>query len=191
MSTRRYEPMTRIQSLLGIAAQGMAASTAGVATSGDNITNANVPGYARRRVNLTTRARMHGVPGGVAFDGVRRAFAGGREQRLVIQKGLLSGAQQRSAALTELETVIAPGDGFSIGDRMSDFFGALQSLTVNSSDPTARNEVLAAAQSVASGFNEASNSIVQQRQDLFEDAGRMVGDLNEMLRELASLNKRI
>jgi flagellar hook-associated protein 1 len=183
--------MTRIQSLLGLASQGMAASTAGVATSGDNITNANVPGYARRRVNLTTRARLNGVPGGVAFEGVRRAFAGGREQRLMIQKGLLSGAQQRSAALIELETVLAPGEGFSIGDRMSDFFGSLQALTVQPNDPTFRNEVLAAAHGVANGFNEASGSIVQQRQDLFEDAGYMVADLNEMLSELASLNRRI
>ena len=59
-------------SLLSVARDGLVAQSAGVSTVGQNIANANTPGYVRRGVTLATRPIGGASMGGVEVVGTTR-----------------------------------------------------------------------------------------------------------------------
>ena len=114
-------------SALNTAISGLAAAQRAMDIAGQNVVNANTPGYSRQRVDLssageTTTATFHsgqgGDFGGVLIDGVTRirdsfleasrAAAGSRLEALKAQSSALNGAEE---LLSEHRT---PGP--SVGD---------------------------------------------------------------------------
>ena len=56
--------------VLGVVREGLAAQQAAVALTGQNVANANTPGYVRRQAILAGNAPT----GGVTYQGVSRSF---------------------------------------------------------------------------------------------------------------------
>ena len=84
-------------SLLNIARDGLQAQSAGVTVSGQNVTNANTPGYVRRRVLLETRTAGSGSDGGVNYRGIQRTFNSLAFGRVVVEHGRQGAASARAA----------------------------------------------------------------------------------------------
>ncbi|MCA9624425.1 MAG: flagellar hook-associated protein FlgK, partial [Myxococcales bacterium] len=148
-------------------------------------------GYVRRNAQLEAFLRTQGVAGGVNYVGTERAFDSISSRRLAAERGLLGAAQGRQQALSRAEGLVAPGEGLSIGDDIASFFAAFEELGLKADDPTARKQVLAAAQAVAEGFRSTAGGLAEQRADLFDEATGVTNELNQATKELAALNKQI
>ncbi len=180
-----------ISSLLGISQAAMLAQAQGVDIAGQNVANAQTPGYVRRSVILATRSDPGAPQGGVYAAGVGRAWDAFAHQQVVTEGGRHGAASARSGALASVETLLSPGAGLSLSDRASAFFGAWSALANNASDPTARKAVLAKASDLAQAISSTASGLTSARSDLLQQAVGVAGEVNERLAKIASLNEKI
>jgi len=176
--------------LLSIAQSGLAAQTAALDGTGQNVSNVNTPGYSRVTANLETIKTPNGYDGGVDVSGMQRAFSALSFGSMLTEQGLGGAADARSTALSQVQSVIAPSTG-SIGDNIDSFFASLQSLETSPSDPSARTGVLDAATTLAQSIASAASSLSSQRAGLATQAESLTTTLNSNLAQIAALNGQI
>jgi flagellar hook-associated protein 1 FlgK len=179
--------MVSLNGLLGVAGEAMAAHSAALSVTGQNIANVDTPGYVRRGVVLETRPGG----GGVGLMGISRAFDRFATGRVVGEGALQSAADARSKALSTLESALAPAGSPTIGDRMQSLFDSFTRLAQSPNDATVRAQALGAASDLVDGFHTAATALVSQRADLRQQAAATAGEVNERLARIADLNAKI
>jgi len=174
--------------ILSTALDGLNAQSAGLSTTGDNISNVNTPGYARRQVELETRGQ--GLTG-VNVAGLQRVSDAVVERRQYQAMGLSSAASERDSQLANVEGLFDDSSGSGLADTVSAFYSSFSNLASNPTDPTARATVLNAANSLTSRLNDTANNIATARSDMFSKAKATVAEINAKAQKLAGLNQQI
>ena len=152
--------------LLSIGSRAMAANYVALQTTGNNIANANVEGYSRQRVEVSTAASQFTGSGyigrGVDVKGVTRAHdqfltreAAGAQSTAEMDKARLN-------ALKRLEEVFPTGEK-GVGFAAGQFLNAMTDLASQPSDQGLRQAVLARADEVALRFNQSSQQLDAQQ----------------------------
>src|SRR5690606_5998682 len=100
---------------LGAGLRALAAARMGIQTAGQNVSNANNPGYSRQRVSLSATApftigRMQ-IGTGVQVDDITRILDEGLERRIRLQTGLSSAASVDYSRWREIETFLTEPEG--------------------------------------------------------------------------------
>ncbi len=187
-------------STLNTAVSGLLAQQRAMEATGQNVVNANTPGYSRQRVSLssvgvqTTTSLFTGSKapvGGVNVDSVTRirdafvegtrAAAGGRQQTLTTQNAVLSSVQTRLAE---------PGDtGLQAG--LDAFYAAWHELSLNPGDGAAGSVVIQKALAVTDQFHSVSNGIGQEWNTARAKLSDVVSQVNQAASDLATLNGKI
>ena len=180
-----------LTSILGVSQAAMLAQAQGVDISGQNVANASTPGYVKRNVILATRSDPGAPQGGVYAGGVARSWDKFAHQQVVTENGRHGAANARSDALASIESLIAPGAGMAISDRVNAFFTSWGALANNPSDGTARASVLAKAQDLAQSISSTAAGLSQARSDLLQEAAGVAGEVNERLTKISALNEKI
>ncbi|HEY3495645.1 MAG TPA: flagellar hook-associated protein FlgK [Polyangiaceae bacterium] len=174
--------------LLHTALDGLAAQSFGLQVTGQNITNVNTPGYARRDPQLQTRGQ--GLTG-VDVTGMRRVTDAVVERRQLQTNGLASAASERDSQLSRLEALFDDAGGSGLGDALSAFYGSFSGLANNPTDPTARANVLARAEALTGRIRSTADEVATGRNDLLTKAQDVVKDVNERAGQLVKLNQQI
>ncbi len=183
--------MGSLFALLGTMGDALAAQQAGLAVTGQNVSNVNTPGYVRRSALLESRAVMPGTDGGIDVAGIQRAFDSFTYAHVLVEHGFKGAADSRSGALGEAQSIVAPGAGGSIADAMSAFFSSLQTLSANPSDPSSRSAVLTQAANLGQSFASASGGLAESQSALLSQAKGVAGELDSSLTQIAQLNAQI
>src|SRR5258708_5015570 len=107
--------MAGLNSALAIASNALEAFTAGINVAGDNVSNANTPGYIREQLDLTTAfPTVQGnliVGNGVVTEGIRQQIDKYLEKRIYAANSDYEGANAQSAIYKQLEGAVnALGD---------------------------------------------------------------------------------
>ena len=181
------------------ARRALAAQTIALATTGDNVANAGVEGYARRRVNLRTSQAPGGgfhsagftAGGGVQVSGIERL-----RDELVTQstrraRSLLGGADERTRAMGTLEAIFSTSGDGTLPDTMGRFWNAWNDLTQDPENPASRRAVLSQARNVADTVNQMGNGALRLQEQSILDLRSGVDDLNSLTRELGELNQSV
>jgi flagellar hook-associated protein 1 len=176
--------------LLNIAQSGLAAQSAALDATGQNVANVNTPGYSRVTANLETTDTLDSFTGGVEVGGMERSFSSLTFGSMLTEQGLGGAADARSGALAQVESTVAPATG-SIGDNINSFYASFQTLETSPSDASARSGVLAAATSLAQSISGAANGLASQRSGLTTQAQTLAATLNSNLSQIAALNTQI
>src|SRR5580692_9870463 len=100
--------MTSLFGLLNIAQNGLAAQTAGLDATGQNVSNVNTPGYSRVTANLETTTTGDTFAGSVQVSGVVRSFNQLTYGNLLSQQGQSGAADARNSALAQTQGIVAP-----------------------------------------------------------------------------------
>ncbi|HEX5099458.1 MAG TPA: flagellar hook-associated protein FlgK [Polyangiaceae bacterium] len=174
--------------ILSTALDGLNASQAGLTSTGQNITNVNTPGYARRDLQLETRGQ--GL-NGVNVAGLRRVADTVIERRQYQAIGLSSAASERDAQLGALEAMFDDVGGSGLSDALAAFYGAFSSLAANPSDPTARANVLARADALSGRISDTADGIASARGELLTKAQETTAEVNRKAQQIAQLNQQI
>jgi flagellar hook-associated protein 1 FlgK len=175
--------------LLSVARDALTAQTAALSVVGQNVANANTPGYVRRTPRLATRA-LGEQSGGVRFEGVQRQFDRFAFRRVALEEGRRGASRAQAEALAGLEGVVAP-EAESLGVRISSFFAGLHALVASPQDAAVRGDVLVRAEALARSFSDTASAVAQGRTDLLARAQDVAGELNERLTSIAKLNGEI
>ncbi len=180
--------------LLGTGVSGLMAYQRALATTSNNISNVNTPGYSRQRTELTTnQPQFTGgtyIGSGVQVANVSRVF----DQFLTDQVRSASSAMNQSQTTHDLavqvDNMLADAKS-GVAPTIQNFFGAVQDL---SSDPTstpARQVVLSQAQTVAARFQDLYSRLDGMRAGVNTQLSDVVQQVNSLATSIAQVNKNI
>jgi flagellar hook-associated protein 1 len=184
-----------VSDLLGIGYTGLRAYSKALSTIGDNIANAQTPGYARRRLDLTevpggsnmVLYRGSITPGGVDIKGVVRSV----DQWLIADARISSGDSERAAAkldwMNRVESALSD-DSNGIKTALTKLYTTADQLTADPSNPTLRAQFLQAASDIAAGFQTAANRLNSLSEGVSAAATAGVSQFNTNLGALEQVN---
>ncbi len=176
--------------LFGIGLSGLSAAQAALATSSNNISNVNTPGYNRQSIQLGAIATAGGQGGGVLATGVERHY----QQYLT---GQLNAAQSSSTALethlgqlSQINNLLGDSEA-GLAPLMQQFFAGMQTLAANPSDAAARQSLLGDANSVTAQFRAFSEYFSDMQGSVELQMQGAVTQVNNYAEQISSLNEQI
>jgi flagellar hook-associated protein 1 FlgK len=186
--------MSGLNGSLSIALSALSVSQQELATTSNNVANANTPGYSRERADLAAGDPVlqgfftYGT--GVVLQKIESL----RDPILEIQ--LNQQTQQQSkldASLTQLQQLQSQfgSANTGIGADISNFFNSLQQLSPDPSNLELRQSVLTAAGKLATDFNTTANNLQTQRSNLDLNVVQSVNQVNTLTAQIATVDKQI
>jgi flagellar hook-associated protein 1 FlgK len=180
--------------LMSLGIKAMAANYAALQATGHNIANANVAGYSRQSVVLTTAEGQFTGAGffgkGVDVSGVIRSHNEFLTREATSARALASMDAARLEQLRRLETVFAGGEA-GLGHAAGQFLNAFVDLSSRPADAATRQVVLGRAADLASRFAEAGDALDQIQAGVGADLRAAVAEVNGLTRSIAETNQRI
>lgn len=181
--------------LLGIGYSGLKAYSRALSTIGDNIANAQTPGYARRRLEMMEAVgggnsvfyRGNTNPGGVDIRGINRSVDGW----LIADSRITSGDAERSATrlgwLDKTEGALSDEtNGIKTG--LTKLYTTADQLTSDPANRTLRSQFLQSADDIASGFRTAAGQLDRMGDGIEGAATSSVDQFNADLTALEQIN---
>ncbi|WP_298446921.1 flagellar hook-associated protein FlgK [uncultured Marinobacter sp.] len=180
--------------LIGIGLTGILGHQSALNTTGNNITNANTPGYSRQEVVFETqqgnRTGAGTIGTGVSVIDIRR-LANEFLVQQVREDSTLTGEQQTlNSELRRLDNLLG-GETTGLNNALNNFFASLQNAAEDSASLPQRQLVLSEAKQVVNRFQSLSQEFIQQRESVKTQMQQGVKDANTLLKSIADLNLAI
>ncbi len=187
---------------LDIALSGLAAQQQAIDVLNHNIANANTPGFSRQRLNLeatppymipTSSGSVQrlqagsGVQAG-SINRMRDAFLDKQVRNETLRS---ESAGIRQDTFDKLQTIFSEPSDTGISAQLSAFWNSWQDLSANPSDTASRSAVLQQAMALTNQLNSDSSSLGAQRRELSSLASQQATDINDIAKQLATLNSEI
>lgn len=192
---------------LNTALSGLEAAQAAINTTGQNIANADTPGYSRQEVDLTERSpltiqSLSSITGGgsqlglgvdiTTISRVRDQFL---DAQYRTQNTQTSGDNTASTLLGQVQAALNEPSSNGISGALSQFWSAFTALGNDPTNQGALQAVVGAGQTVASGLNTLGNElstlesqVTSQYNSLTDPtSGPIASDANQ----IAALNTQI
>lgn len=193
--------MGTISSAFNVIAGALNADQAALSVVGNNVANANTPGYTEERPNWSENVpvSINGVTYGTGVSETGSTSVRDRvlEQRLNQQQQLAAASTSRLAALNTIQALFTPDSGSSsssagdIGSDITGFFNSFTSLQANPTNNAMRQQVLSTATALAGDISNAADSLNSQRAALDQEAAGVVSQVNALTASIAQLNAQI
>lgn len=181
-------------SLMSIGIRAMFANQAALQTTGHNISNANVAGYSRQSVELQTAQGQFTGAGffgkGVDVSTVSRSYNAFLTQQAAATKSAAAMDRTRLEQLQLLEKVFPTGSA-GLGAAANRFLDAWGDVSLNPSDPSARQVLMSRAGELAVQMQSAGGQLDTLQAGIEQDLRMSVKTLNELSGRLAQVNKEI
>ena len=181
--------------MLSTGSSALLAFQRALGTISHNVANSTTEGYSRQRVDMAARAGTPQAGGGYIGQGVDVA----RLQRLA--DGLVFGRQidssgevGRLASLSSMATRVDSlfSDGSTgLSQPFNAFFNASRGVAADPTSTTARSALLAAAQALTTRWNSLDTQLSTIEAETNASLTGKIGDANQLMREIADLNKAI
>jgi len=183
-----------ISSLLNIGQRALMANYAALQVTGNNVANANTPGYSRQSVELATAFSQQSGSGffgkGVDVTTVTRAHSDFLTREAATSASLAAADDARSSQLQKLETVFRTGED-GLGYSAQQLFNAFVDVSNKPQDSAARQVVLARVGDLAAKFRAASDQLDAQQAGIAQDLRTAVESINALTTRIAKLNTTI
>jgi len=185
-----------VSDLLGIGSSALRAYRSALTAVGENVANAQTPGYARRRVvleELTATGtgdiayRPTVMFNGVTAAGVARAWDNFKAAEARFSASADGRAQVRQQWLSGVESALDDGMA-GVGGSMTGFFNAAASLASDPGDTLGRRAMLSSLDNAASAFRTSGQKLARLSDGIGQAAEIEVASLNDALKALANVN---
>ena len=182
-------------SILFTGQQALLAHQTALQVTGQNIANANTPGYSRERAELvpvpTSSTRL--LRSGVTVEEITRAYDRFITTQVATASSNLKSTQTQSDLLGQVEALFndlnTPDTGLS--GALDAFFQGLHDLAQHPQGLSERSSILQQGENVADAFHRLANGLqglYQERNSQLSDA---VTEVNHLTTQLAALNLQI
>ncbi len=187
---------------LSIAVSGLLAQKQSLDVTSQNIANSSTDGYSRQRAELATKSpwptpsmAMSSGPGqfgtGVEVQTVSRARDLFLDQQIRQQTGLQGEWQQRSDALSQVETVFAEPSKTGLSSAMSSFWSAWDKLSETADSSSGRTTVTESAVTLTDTLRNTYSQLQALQGNLNDEIATKVSHVNDDLTQIGALNKQI
>ncbi|WML54753.1 flagellar hook-associated protein FlgK [Neobacillus sp. PS3-12] len=187
---------------LEIARRAMATQQSALYVTGQNVSNANTPGYTRQRVNFqqtepypSVGINAPSIPGQMGTGVEAGSITRSRESFLDVQyrteNSKLGYWQSRSDSLSKMESIMNETTGSGLSNAMDQFWSSLQDLASDATNSGSRSVVRQRGEAVADTFNYLSNSLSTVQKDQKDQLDVTVKQANSLLDQLKNVNQQI
>ena len=172
----------------------------GLDVTGQNISNANTPGYVRQRADLTEAGPVAGAPSlyatqhadsTVTVSGTSRLNDPVVDMRARSEHGRNNYLQTSAGTLSSVEDLFDEPSDNGLAEQLNDFWNSWAAVANNPGDSAARNVVLQKAGALAGTLNEASAALGRLNQSTTDQASSALTQINTATSQLAQLNSAI
>lgn len=169
--------------------------SAGIQVAGQNIANANTPGYIREQLNLNTNLPYKSgqlVFGtGVQVDGIRQTVNQYLETRLHAANGDQSSAQAISDIYTQLQDALNELGENDLSTAMSNFSASVQNVANEPDNVPLRQQLVGQGVSLARDITDLRTRVDGMREDQNLKVEDLVKEANGLIDQIDSLNPQI
>jgi flagellar hook-associated protein FlgK len=180
---------------LDIAKGALSAAQNNLAVTGHNISNVSTEGYSRQTTTLSVSDPMS-IGGiqfgrGVTIESVLRQANDLLQERLREQQSIYAGDEQSSLYVNNLEALFDIQSENELGSMISDFWNNWHDLSNNPSGVSERTVVYEYGNQLCERFNNLNEDLLQLEDHINQEIDTGVGQINELLDKIASLNVEI
>ena len=182
-------------SLMTLGRQAASVAYAQLQVTGNNIANANTPGYSRQSAQLATSASTSFSGSGYFGTGVNISTVA-RASNMFLSGQVVAAASAAAAdgvrrdMLSQLEQVFGGGEA-GLGQAATQIFNAFADVAAAPTDLSARQAVLGRLNDFASLARSSSQQIEALQANLKSDVNGGVAEVNTLADQLSKLNLRI
>ncbi|WP_431686165.1 flagellar hook-associated protein FlgK [Hahella sp. NBU794] len=180
--------------VINIGLTGLKASQTALATTGNNVSNANTEGYSRQRVEFEATPSQY-IGAGYLGTGVGVADISRMTNQFLVSQlrsdtSMFSEIDKIRANVSQIDSLLAdPTTGLSPG--MSAFFQALQGAADDPSSIPERQLVLTQAEGLINRFNVLYNRLESQQSNIDQDMRALITEANSLASGIAQVNQAI
>ena len=182
-------------SSLQLANNALIANQIGIQVTGNNIANANTPGYLRQEVQLTpaaTQRRGDLLLGlGVQVTAIVQKTDRFLEERLRGAGADLAFGETQEQAYYRLEAVVGELSETDLSTSLTNFFGSIQDVLNQPESIASRNLAALRGETLAEDISRLHNRVFELQTDLDDQVENSAVTINGLLTEVAELNVKI
>ncbi len=180
---------------LATASRALEVFSTAVQISSNNLANANTPGYIRDELSLAAEdpfARDGLIVGaGVKATAVRQAIDQFLESQIHSTNAEGQAASARESIYSQLEGQLRELGDQDLSSRFSSFLAAINEVTNQPEQGPLRNSIITEGELLASEIVGLRSRVDQIRVDQTVTIENLVGEANNLIDEIADLNRRI
>lgn len=180
---------------LEIGKRGLVAQQTALATTGQNIANANTTGYTRQRAEMqaTKAISSQGMQlgTGVEVNKIVRLRDDYLDVQMRGENKNLGYAEAKSDTLSKIEDILNEPSDNGLANTLDEFWKGWQELSKNPDSAAARSVVRQDGVAVAETFNYIADSLDQMQADLKNVINTKTDEVNSLATQIGSLNDQI
>lgn len=181
-----------VSDILHIARSGLTVSQTAIRTAGNNVANANTPGYSRQTVDIKSwGTQTNGIGLGATVADIHRVHDSFLERQANMYRGTEQFYAGQNLIATQLETVFNELEDNGINASLYQFFDSFSTLSLNASSISDRQMVVYKAEQLASRINTAYTNLENMQSGMNSEIASKVEEANSLITELAGLNGKI
>ena len=168
----------------------------GLQVTGNNIANANTPGYIRQQT-VYKPAPVQNIGGlvlglGVQVDGIVQEIDKFVQDRLVGAKGDRAGADIQQKAYNEVETVVNALSGTTdLSTTLTTFINSIQGVLGDQNSAATRNLVINNGDALAKNISNLSSRITSVQNEFNDRIAASADEINTLTQQVSKLNVQI
>ena len=181
-------------SLLNIGATGLQVANINLQVTGNNIANANTPGYSRQEAVQTENIPLYAGVGylgqGANVTTVKRIYDQFLTAQVQSGQAATSSADQLNSLVSGLSQYMSDSNS-GLSSALTSFFNGADGLTSNQSSTTARQVFLNAAAGLQSRFNSIAGQLTSLSGQVNTQVQTQISSVNSVAQQIAGLNDQI
>lgn len=164
--------------------------------TGHNIANVNTPGYSRQRLELAAFMQPIEVPAGLIGMGVNIEEIT-RQRDRYLDRQVLNEQQNKgflnfqNTSLSQVENILGETSGYGLSGILDEFWACWSDLANDPENSSARVALQQKGLQLANNLNDLDKNLNAQRRELDMQLSGMVGQINQIAAQIASLNQSI
>lgn len=183
-----------MRELLEIGKKGIFAGQRSLDVTGQNIANANTPGYTRQRANLIPvdyKRNGQSIGSGVQVSQVQQLRDTFVDAQIREKDADLGEFNEKIKVFEQLEVLLASGTDADLDKIITNFFNSFSELSNNPESLALRENVLIEAQNLTNRFNELDSEIQNITENLVSETKASINKINQLTADIAKLNEQI
>lgn len=178
-----------------IANNSLNAASLGLQVTGNNIANANTPGYIRQRLlqSPAPASRQGGLllGLGVQVTGVQQVIDRFLADRVRGAASDVANSEAQADVYSKLETAINELGDKDLSTQLSSFFSSLQDVQNQPESTAVRNVAVQKAQALTTAINRLDSQVRGISDSVNQQIAGTASDINGLLTDIAKLNVQI
>ena len=167
----------------------------GLQVTGNNIANANTPGYIRERLNLVPGPLQHYggllLGTGVRVQAVTQQIDKFLEERLRAANSDLANGETQEGIYLQLETIVGELSESDLSTSLSKFVGAINDVLNQPESAAVRNLAVLQGRELTDDVRRLDQLSRELYVDINRQMEEQIVEINKLLTEIADLNERI